>query len=59
MFLLKKATRYRESVMRYFSLESYFRLLDHLANQRNSNASLIYKKLAFSLIENYNEPELK
>lgn len=56
---MKKASRDRNQVLRYYSLECLMRILDHLAAAKNAYASLIYKKTTFSLIENYGEPEMK
>jgi hypothetical protein len=36
-----------------------FRLLDHFANDRNPFAAILYKKLTFSLIENFDEMETR
>ena len=59
LFLLKKASRDRNQVLRYYALECLFRVLDHLATSKNAYAALIYKRAAFALIENYNEQEIK
>lgn len=41
--------------MRVTSLVLMFKLLDHFASERNPYASIIYKKLTFSLIENHSD----
>lgn len=56
---MKKATRESQNVLKFFSLNSLFRLLDKLATERNPFAAVLYKKLTFSLIENYNDLEVR
>jgi hypothetical protein len=36
-----------------------FRMLDHFARERNPYAAVVYKKLTFSLVENFNHLELR
>lgn len=59
MFLAKRATRERSTSLRYISLHCLFRLLEHFANERNPFAAVIYKKLTFSLIENFEDLETR
>jgi hypothetical protein len=56
---MKKGTRDSSSVLKFFSLNMLFRLLDKLATDRNPFAAVLYKKLTFSLIENYNEIDVR
>lgn len=56
---MKKASRDQSKVLRYFSLNYLFRILEKLANDRNPYAAVLYKKLTFSLIENYDDVEMR
>ena len=56
---MKKATRERSQVLKYFSMNSLFNLLDMFAKDRNPYAAILYKKLTFSLIENFEDLELR
>lgn len=56
---MKKGTRDTSTIMKYFSLENLFRLLDKLAIERNPFAAVLYKKLTFSLVENYSDIDLR
>lgn len=56
----RKATReVGNFTLRIFTFQSLFRILDHLAMNKNRYAALIYKKLVFSLIENFDEKEIR
>ncbi|CAD8193441.1 unnamed protein product [Paramecium pentaurelia] len=59
LFLMKKGTRDSSNNLKYFSLNMLFRLLDKLATDRNPYAAVLYKKLTFTLIENYNELDVR
>ncbi|KAM3144419.1 hypothetical protein pb186bvf_003583 [Paramecium bursaria] len=59
LFMMKKASRDQSKVLRYFSLNYLFRILEKLANDRNPYAAVLYKKLTFSLIENYDDVEMR
>ncbi|CAD8109737.1 unnamed protein product [Paramecium sonneborni] len=59
LFLMKKGTRDSSNNLKYFSLNMLFRLLDKLATDRNPYAAVLYKKLTFTLIENYNEIDVR
>lgn len=56
---MRKATRDQNNLLRIFSFVSLFRILDNLAMRKDKYASLIYKKLVFSLIENFDEKEIR
>ena len=56
---MKKASRDQSKVLRHFSLNYLFRILEKLANDRNPYAAVLYKKLTFSLIENYDDVEMR
>lgn len=45
--------------MKIFTYHSLFRILDHLAISKDSHAALLYKKLVFSLIENFDNKEIR
>ena len=49
---MKKLSRERGLIAKYFVIQSLFRLLDHLADKKNHYASIIYKKITFSFIGN-------
>ncbi|CAK61033.1 unnamed protein product (macronuclear) [Paramecium tetraurelia] len=51
----RKATRESSFAMRIFTYQSLFRILDNLALQKDKYAALLYKKLVFSLIENFDQ----
>ena len=56
----RKATReVGNFTLRIFTFQSLFRILDHLAMNKNRYAALIYKKLVFALIENFDEKEIR
>jgi len=56
---MKKCTRDASNVLKFFSLNHLFRLLDKLATERNPYAAVLYKKLTFTLIENYTEVDVR
>ncbi|CAD8119075.1 unnamed protein product [Paramecium sonneborni] len=55
----RKATREASFTMRIFTYQSLFRILDNLALQKDKYAALLYKKLVFSLIENFDQKEVR
>ncbi|CAD8162425.1 unnamed protein product [Paramecium octaurelia] len=55
----RKATRESSFAMRIFTYQSLFRILDNLALQKDKYAALLYKKLVFSLIENFDQKEVR
>ena len=59
LFLAKRATRQSNQVLKYVTLQCMFRLLDSFAKERNPFAAVVYKKLTFSLIENFQELETR
>ena len=56
---MKKCTRDSSNVLKFFSLNNLFRLLDKLATERNPYAAVLYKKLTLTLIENYTEVDVR
>lgn len=59
LFVAKRATRERSASLRYIALSCLFRLLETFATERNPYAAILYKKLTFSLIENYEDLEVR
>ncbi|EGR33928.1 hypothetical protein IMG5_030700 [Ichthyophthirius multifiliis] len=57
--LLKKGTRDKNQNFQMGCLNKLFDILDFLASDRNPLASLIYKKLTFSLVENHMDITLR
>ena len=51
--ILKRAMRDHSQILKIISVTQLFRLLDYFASERNPYASVIYKKLTFSLMEEH------
>lgn len=56
---MKKATRNRSSILKYAVIAKLFDLLTHFAAERNAFAPVVYKMLTFTLIENYEDSNIR
>lgn len=56
---LKKTIREKSKPLKFISITFLFKLLNFFALNKNQSASVVYKILTFSIIENYKENELK
>lgn len=57
--LLKRSSREKGQLLRITAITFLFRLLENAARIRTPNAPFIYKILTFSLIENFEETQLR
>lgn len=57
--LLKRATREKKYILRYSSITFLFNLLKNFGLSKSSKAPIVYKLLTFSLIENFNDDDLR
>lgn len=55
MAYVKLCFRDENQIVRFNSIIISFRLLSEFSNNRNKFASVFYKQLTFTLIENYND----
>ena len=50
---IKRASREHSEILKIYSLNLLFKLLDTFAQERNAQAAVIYRKITFSIIENH------